>query len=106
MLPEIIPFEFGGDETNSGDMVSVMCTVHKGDFPIDIHWTLNNRTLEKVDGISIMRTNKRISQLSIDSVQADHAGEYMCHAKNSAGIATHSTMLHVNGILTFYVTII
>ncbi|KAJ8918532.1 hypothetical protein NQ315_013036, partial [Exocentrus adspersus] len=94
--PQIIPFDFGEDETNSDDMVSVTCTVHRGDFPIDIYWTLNNITVDKVDGISVMRTKKRISQLSIDSVQAHHSGEYTCHAKNPAGVTTHSAVLHVN----------
>lgn len=101
MPPQITPFDFGEDDTNTDNMVSVICTVHKGDFPIDIYWTLNNITVNKIDGISVMRTNKRISQLSIESVQADHAGEYTCHAKSSAGIATYSAMLHVNGILSY-----
>lgn len=101
MAPQIVPFEFGEEKTNTDDMVSATCTVHKGDFPIDIYWTLNNITVDKIHGITIMRTNKRISQLSIDSVQADHAGEYTCHAKNSAGISSHSTVLHVNGILVY-----
>lgn len=78
-------------------MSSLTCTVHKGDFPIDIDWTLNNRSVKFYQGISVMRTNKRISQLSIDSVQAEHAGEYICNAKNSAGTAKQSAHLHVNG---------
>ncbi|XP_018577214.1 Down syndrome cell adhesion molecule-like protein Dscam2 isoform X3 [Anoplophora glabripennis] len=94
--PQILPFEFGEDEINSDDMVSVTCTVNRGDFPIDIYWTLNNITVDKVDGVSVMRTKRRISQLSIDSIQADHSGEYTCHAKNSAGTAVHSAVLHVN----------
>lgn len=97
--PQITPFDFGEDEINSDDVVSATCTVNKGDFPIEIYWTLNNVTVDKVDDISVTRTNRKISQLSIDSVQADHSGEYTCHAKNSAGIAFHSTTLHVNGIL-------
>jgi hypothetical protein len=79
-------------------MASLFCTVSKGDFPIAIVWTLSNRSIESFQGISVMRTNKRISQLSIDSVQAEHAGEYTCSAKNSAGTAHHSAILHVNGI--------
>lgn len=96
--PQIISFEFSDDPVNSEDMSSLQCTVHKGDFPIDISWTLNNRSVTLYQGISVMRTNKRISQLSIDSVQAEHAGEYVCLAKNSAGIAKQSAHLHVNGI--------
>lgn len=97
--PQITPFDFGEDEINSDDVVSVTCTVNRGDFPVEIYWTLSNITVDKISGITVTRTSKKISQLSIDSVQADHSGEYTCHAKNSAGIAIHSTMLHVNGIL-------
>lgn len=44
-----------------------------------------------------MRTNKRITQLSIDSVTAEHAGQYTCFAENQAGASEYSTYLHVNG---------
>lgn len=96
--PQIVPFDFGEAAVNSGDMASVMCTVHKGDFPIEMTWTLNGRKLEQVEGVSVLRTNKRISQLSIDSVDAAYAGEYTCRASNEAGIAEHSAYLRVNGI--------
>lgn len=82
---------------NSGDMASVICAVSKGDFPLEIKWTLNNRAITEYSGISVMRTNKRISQLSIDSVQAEHAGEYICTAYNKAGNASHAASLQVNG---------
>lgn len=95
--PQIIPFDFTDDPVNSEDMSSLTCTVSKGDFPIAIVWTLNNRSVDTVQGISVMRTNKRISQLSIDSVQAEHAGEFTCSAKNPAGTAAYSAILHVNG---------
>ncbi|XP_044270333.1 Down syndrome cell adhesion molecule-like protein Dscam2 isoform X47 [Tribolium madens] len=94
--PQIIPFDFTDDPVNSEDMSSLTCTVNKGDFPITISWSLNNRSVETIQGITVMRTNKRISQLSIDSVQAEHAGEYTCIAKNSAGITHQSAVLHVN----------
>nr|XP_015838910.1 PREDICTED: Down syndrome cell adhesion molecule isoform X38 [Tribolium castaneum] len=94
--PQIIPFDFTDDPVNSEDMSSLTCTVNKGDFPIAISWSLNNRSVETIQGITVMRTNKRISQLSIDSVQAEHAGEYTCIAKNSAGITHQSAVLHVN----------
>lgn len=95
--PQIVPFDFGEEAVNSGDMVSVMCTVHKGDFPIDTTWTLNGKNLTYVEGVTVMLTNKRISQLSIDSVDAAHAGEYTCRAANKAGVAIHSATLIVNG---------
>ncbi|XP_044270315.1 Down syndrome cell adhesion molecule-like protein Dscam2 isoform X45 [Tribolium madens] len=94
--PQIVHFDFGDEPVNSADMASVTCIVTKGDFPIDITWTLNNQSVETIQGITVMRTNKRISQLSIDSVQADHSGEFTCLASNPAGNASYSSTLHVN----------
>ncbi|KAI4460603.1 basigin related [Holotrichia oblita] len=99
--PSIAPFEFGVEAVNSGEMVSVLCTVNKGDFPINITWNLNGRSVGSYSGISIMRTNNRISQLSIDSVQEEHAGIYECVSGNLAGIAKHSAYLKVNGTHTY-----
>lgn len=49
------------------------------------------------NGIVISQVNKRLSTLSIESVQAEHVGEYTCVAKNRAGEGRHSSILHVNG---------
>lgn len=89
-------------------MVSIFCTVTKGDFPLEVQWALEGRNVDEIPGISVMRTNKRISQLSIDSVQAHHAGEYVCSARNTAGNVSLSTVLHVNGItiVHFFLTLI
>lgn len=95
--PQITPFDFSEETVNTGDMTSVFCTVTKGDFPIKIKWTLNGHEINSFEGISISQTNKRISQLAIDSVQANHAGEYICEASNFAGSAKHSAYLHING---------
>ncbi|XP_063932407.1 cell adhesion molecule Dscam1 isoform X12 [Zophobas morio] len=94
--PQIVHFDFGDEPVNSGDLVSVMCTVNKGDSPVEIKWFLNNASASTIHGVNVLRTNKRISQLSIDSVQADHSGEYTCSAKNPAGTVTYSAILHVN----------
>ncbi|KAG5890611.1 hypothetical protein JTB14_005121 [Gonioctena quinquepunctata] len=95
--PQITPFDFGNDPINSGDMVTVFCTVNKGDVPIGIKWTFNGRPIDNLQGVSITRTNKRITQLTIDSVQDLHSGDYKCAVKNQAGVAKHSASLHVNG---------
>lgn len=99
--PHVTPFEFTDSPVNSGYVASVTCIVSKGDYPVDFAWFLNNRTVKDIAGISIVRTNKRISQLNIESVDAEHAGEYTCLAKNSAGSVKYSTSLLVNGI-NFY----
>lgn len=80
-------------------MASYFCTVHKGDLPINIAWTLNDRPVDNINGISVLRTNKRISQLSIDDVRAEHSGNFTCIATNTAGTARYSTNLNVNGNL-------
>ena len=76
--PQIVHFDFGDEPVNSGDLVSVMCTVNKGDSPVEIKWFLNNASASTIHGVNVLRTNKRISQVSIDSVQAEQAGEFVC----------------------------
>ena len=94
--PQIHPFDFGDEAVNSGDAVVATCAVTKGDFPIKIHWTLNNQALSDFRTISIMN-NKRASQLTIESVEHHLAGEYRCIAENRAGTAEFATYLNVNG---------
>lgn len=95
--PQISPFEFSEDSVDAEEYTSVTCTVFKGDFPIQISWKHNGYNITPVEGITISRTSKRNSQLSIDSVQASHSGEYLCIAKNKAGEASYSANLNVNG---------
>lgn len=96
--PQIHPFSFGDESVNSGDVASVTCIISKGDVPINITWTLNGRSINVFDGIDIGNTKRRTSQLTIESAQAHHSGEYMCLAQNSAGIARYSSFLNINGI--------
>lgn len=78
-------------------MATVNCAVTKGDFPIKIIWTLNGDIVNNIPGITTGQMNKRISTLSIDSVEAHHAGNYTCTAKNLAGVTSLSAALNVNG---------
>lgn len=101
VLPQIVPFDFGNEEINAMDMISASCTVNKGDLPIKITWTRNNQSIYSNDGVSISRTNQRISILSIESVRDRHSGTYMCIAENSAGSVNYTTSLWVNGTYSF-----
>lgn len=73
------------------------CNIHKGDKPVDITWLHNNETITSINGVSLLRVNKKISTLSIDSVHAEHSGIYSCVAKNAAGTSSYSAHLLVNG---------
>ncbi|XP_051153611.1 cell adhesion molecule Dscam2 isoform X36 [Leptopilina boulardi] len=98
VAPQITPFSIGDGPANWGDQTSVICSVIKGDRPIEITWSLNGKeiTLESHPDISISRTGPMISLLSIDSVTARHAGEYSCMASNLVGFVSRSAELTVN----------
>lgn len=66
-------------------------------MPINITWTLNGRSITEFDGIDAGTTKSRTSQLTIESVQAHHSGEYTCLAQNFAGTDHYSSFLNVNG---------
>lgn len=89
--------------------MSAVCTVNKGDLPIEIWWTFvsefdqhSNHVAEAVllssnDGIMEQRTNNRISMLSVELVKARHRGNYSCLAKNRGGLVQYTAQLTVNG---------
>lgn len=99
MPPQILPFDFGEEPVNSGDMAIVNCAATKGDVPIKISWSLNGNEIDGVNGISAIDTNKRVNQLSIENVQGYHAGTYTCTAENPVGAVSVSARLNVNGII-------
>lgn len=74
-----------------------MCAVTKGDFPVKISWFFNNKPVDLLHGITVGQTNKKVSTLTIDSVDESHSGDYQCVVQNSAGTAQFSASLHVKG---------
>ncbi|XP_012526071.2 Down syndrome cell adhesion molecule-like protein Dscam2 isoform X24 [Monomorium pharaonis] len=97
VAPHIGPFAISDGPANWGDMVSATCSIMKGDFPVKIVWTFNDKPISLHDSdITITNINKHMSALSIESVAARHAGEYTCIATNRAGNVSHSTTLVVN----------
>nr|XP_029721390.1 LOW QUALITY PROTEIN: Down syndrome cell adhesion molecule-like protein Dscam2 [Aedes albopictus] len=97
VLPQIVPFDFGEESINAMDMVSAYCSVNKGDLPMQIRWSRDNQPIDgSSEGISVSRTNQRISVLSIESVRDIHSGNYTCTAENKAGRAQHTATLFVN----------
>lgn len=95
--PQINAFEFGEEPFNAGEGVDAQCSISKGDYPVNITWLLNGNRVPEGRGIAIVRVNRRMSTLSVDSVQAIHAGNYTCVATNRAGTVMHTAYLAVNG---------
>lgn len=97
VLPHIAPFAFVGGPAQTGQYSTLTCTVETGDFPLNFTWLLNGIELKDSFDIAISTVGKRSTFLTIDSVQAIHAGTYTCQAENGAGISQYSTELKVNG---------
>lgn len=98
VAPQIFPFSLGENDLNEGDTISAQCTISKGDGPLNITWSLNGKPLKFVDGV-MLSNSKRVSSLTIESVKAEHTGEYTCYAANMAGTSSFSATLNINGIL-------
>lgn len=102
-MPIIAPFNFGEDELNLDDSVTVTCTITKGDLPVNIWWKFgdDNSTsynLTTNDGVVITRTSQKVSLLTIEAVKARHRGNYFCFAQNKGGVTEHDAYLAINGV--------
>lgn len=108
MPPQILPFEFGDEPANAGDMASISCALSKGDQPLNISWVLNGQVIPKNNDMGIVLTviNKKTSILNIDSVSGIHRGTYLCVATNMAGSVNHSAVLEVNGTHSYNVPLV
>ncbi|XP_078037888.1 Down syndrome cell adhesion molecule 1 isoform X14 [Augochlora pura] len=98
VAPQILPFTFGDEPASWGELVSVTCSVAKGDQPLEITWAFNGTPIDSHHGsdVVVASTNKKNSVLTIESVAARHAGDYTCSASNRAGATSHSAQLTVN----------
>lgn len=104
VLPQIVPLLFGEDDVNLDETVSAVCTITKGDLPIDIWWTFSDgfepeRNLTSGDGVDILRRNQKISMLNIENVKARHRGNYTCYGQNRGGLSQQTAILAINGDL-------
>lgn len=64
---------------------------------MNITWYLNGVPVDHFNDITVSRGGKKVSTLNIDSVQAEHSGNFTCVAQNRAGAASYSSTLNVNG---------
>lgn len=80
-----------------------MCSVNKGDLPIQIWWSFYDvhfkldRNLSNNDGVMMTKTGNKASVLTIESAQPRHRGNYTCYAQNKGGVAQYSAYLSING---------
>lgn len=100
--PQILPLDFGEESFNFGDPVSLKCSLHKGDLPVNLSWLHNNVSIGYNDGIIISKVGTRTSVVTIDAVIDEHRGVYTCIAENKAGVARAYAQLNVNGISDKY----
>lgn len=95
--PQILPFDFGNEPLDAGDLTSIQCVVSKGDYPINLTWTFNGEPIRDYNAINIAQNNKKVSTLTIESAEAFHSGNYSCVATNLAGSVSHTSTLIING---------
>ncbi|XP_036142525.1 Down syndrome cell adhesion molecule-like protein Dscam2 isoform X36 [Monomorium pharaonis] len=98
VAPQIAPFSISEEPANWGEQVSAVCSILKGDLPIEIRWSLNGEIITRLThpDVIITNTGKKTSVLTIESVTARHAGEYSCVASNLVGSVSRSATLSVN----------
>ncbi|XP_033248050.1 Down syndrome cell adhesion molecule-like protein Dscam2 isoform X50 [Drosophila miranda] len=95
VLPRIIPFAFEEGPAQVGQYLTLHCSVPGGDLPMQIDWTLDGQAMPEDLGISTARVGRRGSVLTIEAVEASHAGNFTCHARNSAGHQQYTAPLNV-----------
>lgn len=96
--PKIAPFTFGDEPLNQDEPASVTCMVSGGDLPIKVMWMFNRSPVDAGMGMLVQKQSKRIYVLNIESINAQHAGNYTCLVENIAGVVEHTSRLIVNGL--------
>lgn len=97
MLPQIVPFSFGDEQTNLDDSVTAMCSIIKGDLPITIWWRFTESdesmsyNLTTNDGVVVTKPSQKISIMAIDAVKARHRGITLVSLRTKAEL--HNTRL-------------
>ena len=81
-------------------MAQLSCLVAVGDNPVTISWVFHGPDSSKAtqNGVSVVKTSPRSSSLIIESLTAEHSGNYTCTARNPVGVANYTAEIEVNGI--------
>lgn len=99
--PSIMPFNFGENAVNAGEIAQISCLAVKGDSPLNISWsfrTSNENIVKSLpDNVVVTPVGDRGNLLLVNPVNFFHQGNYTCRIENAAGYALHSSFLYVNG---------
>lgn len=93
--PFIESFQFP-NPLHQGQRYSVLCTVTKGDPPVDIKWFKDGRKIKKEQGVQIIDVAKFSSTLVFESVAPEHRGNYTCVASNAGGSVSHTATMVIH----------
>lgn len=97
VIPRIVPFSFEEGPAQTGQDMTLTCSISDGDLPLKIKWFLNMEPVNTISGINLAKGGKRTVMMNIESVKAKHAGNYTCMAENKAGHTKYTTELKVYG---------
>lgn len=97
VTPHIKSFELD-EAVFAGETVHLDCYVSKGDIPLNITWSFNNKPVTLKMGIKTTKPSARVSTLDIPSALGTNSGNYTCTATNRAGTTNHTATLNVIGI--------
>lgn len=96
-LPVIQPFAFDQNGLNGGTSSKIFCTITDGDLPVQIRWYKDEEPFQANDKKRVLMLDDRTSVLSLNKLDLEDSGTYVCRANNSAGLTHYSTMLRVKG---------
>ena len=98
VVPEVVLFSDALEAPlSTGEDAALTCRASKGDTPMTIKWTFNDRPITPDMGVQVISAGSRTSFLTIESVGAAHSGNYKCTATNAVGQASNSARLTVKG---------
>lgn len=106
MRPVIDEFVFP-KSLHEGQRYNVLCTVIKGDAPLEIQWLHNgillpiNNNLKSISGqlkgVTVSQVTEFSSMLNFASLLSEHRGNYTCKATNVAGSASYTAKMEIQG---------
>ena len=93
---------------HEGQRYNVLCTVIKGDAPLEIEWlkdgvplfvdrSSSKSTPVHLKGVTVSQVTEFSSMLNFASLRSEHAANYTCRATNVAGSFNHTAQMIIQG---------